>query len=439
MVKVEEIVDAQSGTSSVTPMEIVEVDELTRKRSRESVTQVWTPEPEMALWSYVPKRVSYIRQLFPLALCGGGMEFEEMRRAGTYCAFVIPYTLGLAAQIVQVAQKIEKTGTCAVVEDDGGYHYHPHHAGIYLVFNSEASTSNVYKQLRDALKKIGVFEQALEPAACGALESAEADVPQAQVQVGQLVWTQPLYIYLQKRLQAQMAQVYEKGQRSFWVHPCKRISSEQKVEVMKKWVYDRGLDKLFRDIKDFLIFAQVFQQRLGGYFEKESNLQACCVQTFGQCFPELRTVWYKHPKNVHSYAALMPLQHMRQIPPAIRMELKGRMQPKSKDAKGNAMEGACVECSRKIDLKERYCSKPSCLAMKHAAECNKCPECESGNISKTKKNIIYPMRGECASIVCKDCSCPIYSKNPGRPGVWFRGTKRTRPEEPVPEWAAHKV
>ena len=355
----------------------------------------------------------------PLALTlpGEKMRFEEERREGTYCAFFNGLVPGVAHEIRKAAQKLNLAGNVAVIEHG------------YLVLNWKGQSSNLYSQLKDKLLKLNVGNDKAEGTA------------------GKLMWIRPMKPYLKKRLETLMALVYPLDG-TFWVHPPTKIDEEEKLETMKDWADEKRAD-LLGTAEDYVPFAEAFEELLGEYFPTDDHaMQNACVRIFGQCFPEMRTPWYKHKDNVDTQKAQEPIHDYRQIPPEVRVKVKGRMQPKDKDIEGVILEGACLECGDKIEAGAQYCVKADCLQMKKLSECNSCPECGSENIRKTKEirdyvvcrgDDIQTRQGEFAGIQCTDCNCPIYSKAPTRPGVWFRGTKRKRPEEPAPAWATRKA
>ena len=163
----------------------------------------------------------------------------------------------------------------------------------------------------------------------------------------------------------------------------------------------------------------------------------------------MRTTWYKHEKNVDTQKAQEQIQTYDQIPPEVRVKVKGRMQPKNKDREGVILEGCCIECGDKTEAGAQYCNKEKCLNLKSLSECNECPNCGSGNLNKVRKtgsylelhgDSIQEKQGEIGSIQCNDCKYGIYVKTAKLArGVWTRGAKRKRPEEPVPEWGGRKA
>jgi hypothetical protein len=349
------------------------------------------------------------------------MVFEEERRKGTYCALIQGEEPGVAHKIRKAAQKIKSAGTVAVIET--------WHGQIHLVLNWNGQSSNLDSTLKDKLLKMNVGND------------------KAAGTAGKLLWIRPMMPYLQKRLEHETALVYPPDG-TFWVHPPTEMKEEWKLEVMKDWV-DESSGDLLGTVDDYVRFAATFEVLFGGYFKKDDKaMRKACVRIFGQCFPEMRTPWYKHKDNVDTQKAQEPIHDYRQIPPEVRVKVKGRMQPKDKDIEGVILEGACLECGDKIEAGGQYCHKADCLEMKKLSECNACPLCGSENVRKTREIRDYIVcqgadiqtrQGEFVAMQCTDCNCPIYTKPPTRPGVWFRGTKRKRPEEPAPAWAARKA
>ena len=359
-----------------------------------------------------------------LTLTGQKLQFEVMPGEGTYCAFFTELDDGVAHEIRKAAQGLRSAGNVAFATHGSIEHGWINHG--YLVLNWNGQSSNLYSTLKDRLRRLNV--------------SMEGGA-------GKLVLIRPMKPYLQNRLENTVALVYPPDG-LFWVHPHTEIKEEEKLEAMKDWAEDNRGD-LLGTAEDYVPFAEAFEQLLGKYFKKDDTLQHACVRIFGQCFPDIRTPWYKHEKHVYTQKAQEPIHTYDQIPPEVRVKVKGRMQPKNKDLEGVILEGCCIECGDKTEAGAQYCIKTKCLEMKKLTECNECPNCGSGNLKKVRKmssyfvlhgDIMQKREGESAAIQCNDCNHGIYVKPAKLPrGVWVRGAKRKRPEEPVPEWGGRKA
>ena len=407
----------QSSSNAGTKMvQVEEVDEMTGVlppqrpifRGR-TVLPRFDPRRSQALVVHEPKpKRRKVCPLIAISLPGQMLQFEEKPGECTYCALFTELEDGVAHEIRKAAQGLPLAGTVAfakhgIIEREIQFGY--------LLVNWNGSSSNFYTQLKDKLRRLNV--------------SVEGGA-------GKLEWMRPMKPYLKKRLETAMGLVYPPDG-AFWVHPTTHITEEEKLDAMKDWVEDADLRGT---VEDYVPFAEAFERLLGTYFKDDVRMRLECAKTFGQCFPELRTTWYKHPKNVDTQEAQEPIQKYNQIPPEVRVNVEGRMQPKKKNREGAIIEGCCIECGRKADPGEQYCKKKDCQDFKKIFECKECHHCGSSNLKRIGDTT--QMRQEDSiTIQCNDCDHPIFYKMAGwtQRGIWMGGTKRKRPEEPVQEWA----
>jgi len=349
--------------------------------------------------------------LLAIALPGKRLQFGEERRDCTYCAYFTELEDGVAHEIRKAAQGLSLAGTVAfakhgIIEREIQFGY--------LLVNWTGESQNLYKQLKERLRRLNV--------------SSEGGA-------GKLVWIRPMKPYLKKRLETANALVYPLDG-TFWMHPSTQSEKEEKLEAMQDWAEDVDLTGT---AEDYVPFAEAFEQLFGEYYKDDARMQQACVKTFGQCFPEMRTTWYKHPENINTQKAQEPIQEYKQIPPEVRVKVKGRMQPKDKDREGAIIQGCCIECGRKADPGEQHCNKKDCQNFKRIFEVKDCHHCGSSNIKKIG-DTTRMCQEESITIQCNDCMHPIFYKFPGwTKGIWMGGKKRKRPEEPVQEWTTRKA
>jgi hypothetical protein len=401
-------------------VQVEEVDEMTGVlppqrpifRGR-TVLPRFDPRRSQAIVAYEPqpkRRKVDTPPLIAISLPGQMLQFEEQRRDCTYCAFFTELEDGVAHEIRKAAQGLKSAGTVAfakhgIIEREIQFGY--------LLVNWTGQSNNFYSQMKERLRRLNV--------------SVEGGA-------GKLVWMRPMKPYLKKRLETANALVYPMDG-TFWMHPSTQSEQEEKLEAMQDWAEDADLKGT---VEDYVPFAEAFEERFGEYYKDDARMQQACLKTFGQCFPDMRTRWYQQEKHVGTQKAQEPIQTYDQIPPEVRVKVKGRMQPKDKDIEGAIIEGCCIECGNKADPGAQYCKKEKCQNFKRIFECNECHHCGSSNIKKIGDTT--QMRQEDSiTIQCNDCMYPIFYKSAGWTGGIWMGEKRKRPEYPVQDWTKRKA